>query len=981
MAANRYWIASSTANWNSTANWSTTSGGSSGASVPGSSDKAIFNGGGTGNCTINANASVLHIDVRNNYTGTITQSSTYTITVASNGSASFSGGTFTGGSGDFTVAGTFTLDSNALFTSTSATLAIRDAVTIDDGDDFTHNSGLFSLTSLSAGSTVNVDMDTIILYDFKVNDAAGLKNITFASDNEITVNNNFTLTGSTSSYEIFLFGGKIFCKKNIYVSYRWSNTVGQGTTEVIVDGSGTQIIDGTGNLNGALFKLTINKGTDTLKFKGPINIHNNLTNTSGILVFESTSAITMKYPSTIDGNFDFDKLTFEAVAGTYADTWNINDTLTTSDDLVFKGNKIVYLLGGIIYCNEDFDISTNTSTNASSTSLSNIGTTEIQFSSNQNQSWVGRSSSSLTWLPIIVINKSGGTLTLSGNSTIGNRFHYKQGTLDPGSAILSFVKNADITGNDFSLSNVKLQGYSGVNAVIDVNDSTLLTINNTLYLTNATAYFSNGTVNCKGDIIITTAFIPIYNGSLIIINGTGDQILDGAVGTGDGTLGNVLIDKSSGTLYFKDYINVTGNFEYKNGTLDYSTYSNTINFLLDLNPKISGTFNISNLRLNRPSTGGTKTFTVKNTSTITVNGNFTTSGTAAFVLDSGTIEVKGNIVVTSGLNGGISTIKAIGTNAQTFTGTTAITTGELPKFTINKSGGTFTVTNIMNVQKSLTLTNGIIKTANGSSKVYLFGTSSVSGGSKTSYVDGIVGKYGNTAITFPVGENGLYRPLTMTSPTSASAQYEVEYFATGQTLGSTIDTSFSEISNTEYWKFDRVAQTNNVKATLAWSENKSEIPGDSSTLASLYWNSGTSKWVGLTNDLLTGNATIGSLRTPTLTTYSYLILGKKKKNEYYVSTQHKLDGGVYQTKSNRLYVKYIGEYNLSELRFNIYDMNNDIVADQTDAGVVDKFYQNTGDNRLIFNFSSGGVPISTGYYILEIMNDKNEKEYLRFKKP
>jgi hypothetical protein len=62
-------------------------------------------------------------------------------------------------------------------------------------------------------------------------------------------------------------------------------------------------------------------------------------------------------------------------------------------------------------------------------------------------------------------------------------------------------------------------------------------------------------------------------------------------------------------------------------------------------------------------------------------------------------------------------------------------------------------------------------------------------------------------------------------------------------------------------------------------------------------------------------------------------------------------------------------------------MTNDIIADQTDLGVVDKFYQNNGDNRLIFNFSSStGFPLSAGYYILEIMNDKNEKEYLRFKK-
>jgi len=50
--ANRYWLGADT-DWNNTANWSLTSGGAGGASVPGASDVAIFDGNGTGNCTVN----------------------------------------------------------------------------------------------------------------------------------------------------------------------------------------------------------------------------------------------------------------------------------------------------------------------------------------------------------------------------------------------------------------------------------------------------------------------------------------------------------------------------------------------------------------------------------------------------------------------------------------------------------------------------------------------------------------------------------------------------------------------------------------------------------------------------------------------------------------------------------------------------------------------------------------------------------------
>ena len=51
--ANRYWVTGGTGNWNSTTNWSTTSGGASGASVPGATDGARFDGSsGSGIATL-----------------------------------------------------------------------------------------------------------------------------------------------------------------------------------------------------------------------------------------------------------------------------------------------------------------------------------------------------------------------------------------------------------------------------------------------------------------------------------------------------------------------------------------------------------------------------------------------------------------------------------------------------------------------------------------------------------------------------------------------------------------------------------------------------------------------------------------------------------------------------------------------------------------------------------------------------------------
>jgi hypothetical protein len=127
--------------------------GSGGASVPGSGDVAIFDGGdhaGTksGNCTINAAVNVAGFTVSSSYAGTISQGAN-TITIGTS-NASFSVGTFTGGSAAITVNGTFTL-AGATFTSTSGTLTLASTVSSTSGT-FSNNSGTVDYS----GGTQNI---------------------------------------------------------------------------------------------------------------------------------------------------------------------------------------------------------------------------------------------------------------------------------------------------------------------------------------------------------------------------------------------------------------------------------------------------------------------------------------------------------------------------------------------------------------------------------------------------------------------------------------------------------------------------------------------------------------------------------------------------------------------------------------------------------------------------------------------------------
>ncbi|HUM46519.1 MAG TPA: hypothetical protein PLD84_06310, partial [Chitinophagales bacterium] len=104
------------------ANWKIgTCNGSAATALPGSSDTLLFSNCSGSNAVIDTNLNVSYVQIKSNYTGTVTQSGSYNITAAK---MKVSGGTFTGGSGTITINGTFTVDGGT-FTSTSGLLIVR----------------------------------------------------------------------------------------------------------------------------------------------------------------------------------------------------------------------------------------------------------------------------------------------------------------------------------------------------------------------------------------------------------------------------------------------------------------------------------------------------------------------------------------------------------------------------------------------------------------------------------------------------------------------------------------------------------------------------------------------------------------------------------------------------------------------------------------------------------------------------------------
>jgi hypothetical protein len=167
----RYWIASTSSNWNNTANWSETSGGAGGASVPVAGVAAVFNSGGTGNCTLDIAPTIGTITITG-YTGTINLNGN-NLTISGSTALTFSSGTISNSGATAAVAlnttGAATFDGCTITANISGTAG---SVTFNGGSTF--------------GGTVNLSAPTILL------------NGTTSSKNTFNNTTTLTKTGSTT---------------------------------------------------------------------------------------------------------------------------------------------------------------------------------------------------------------------------------------------------------------------------------------------------------------------------------------------------------------------------------------------------------------------------------------------------------------------------------------------------------------------------------------------------------------------------------------------------------------------------------------------------------------------------------------------------------------------------------------------------------------------------------------------------------------
>lgn len=349
------------------------------------------------------------------------------------------------------------------------------------------------------------------------------------------------------------------------------------------------------------------------------------------------------------------------------------------------------------------------------------------------------------------------------------------------------------------------------------------------------------------------------------------------------------------------FLSGTGTMRTSTNTLpagNYTTFTNagggTIEYIAPMTMNSRATYN--NLSIFSGSTG---TVTMTNTN-LTVNGNLSIpTGTTLNNANNNNITIAGNWSNSGTFTQGTGTVTFNGSSAQTMSGSNTFT-----GLTINNTGNVaLSGTGSTTVTGTLTLTNGNIVSS--ATNTLALGTSTVSGGSASSYIAGPVTKTINAAATFaaPLGSitPARYRPATIAN-TSGTDTWSFEYVPANPTTASYSNqvmntANILTVSAFEYWQISRAGSTT-ADVTLTYGTG-SYVPPDIGTLA----NVRVVRWDGTQWDLppgggtptQLGSVTAGTVSITNVTNFSPLTLGSLDNNSPLPVTYLSFSGKIVPT--------------------------------------------------------------------------------------
>jgi len=427
--ASRYWtgaVNSGTGTWDTsnTANWSTTSGGAGGASVPTTSDQALFDANsGAGTCTLGSNV-VCSVLTLTNYTGTI-NFATFKIGVAGSATTVVNLGTtatLTGlkriditanvASGTRTITGTLASSPSGAEANTPDIYVLAGTDIIAGGVrcrniDFTGFSG-----SLTAAAQV-VYGDFVASATMTTN--SGTSRIDFSSTSSTP--RNITTSGITFNFELRFdgVGGNWVLQDNLIISSTKILRTNNGT----FDANGKNVTLG-GYFSGAGTK-TLNLGSGTWTVTGDnatlTTVWNAQFGVSGLTIIPGTATISMT------------SATAKTFAGA-AKTWPILNQGGAGALTIQQANTFANITNTVQPATITFPASTITTVGAFTVSGTSGNLITLNSSTSGTQATLSDASgvNSVSFCDIKDINATGGaiwnSLTSAGNIDGGNNLNW-----------------------------------------------------------------------------------------------------------------------------------------------------------------------------------------------------------------------------------------------------------------------------------------------------------------------------------------------------------------------------------------------------------------------------------------------------------------------------------------------------------------------------------------------------------------------------
>lgn len=370
------------------------------------------------------------------------------------------------------------------------------------------------------------------------------------------------------------------------------------------------------------------------------------------------------------------------------------------------------------------------------------------------------------------------------------------------------------------------------------------TYNHLLFTGSGTKTLANVDLVLNGHLTINQGVVTnAVNRNIVLVNNTADFTNHGIFNVGNGglTVGRNLINSGIGTILNvgngTENINVAGDFVNASGAV-YNMGTGSLIVGGNLNNEATFTGNTGEISISGNLNNTEGSFT-SGTGDIQVEGSFTNnatfaagSGTIVIQADfinggtyhngSGILTINNNFLNTSGANfqGNTGTINLTGnwdnsaaalfnpqTSSVNFNSNTGKTlSGKTVFHNFTKSGsGVLTLSNNVEINNLLTLSNGKIVT--GPHTVYLKNTSTqpITGYAVNSFIDGgLAISYPNDAGTsrlFPVGKGNTYRPVNiLQNAASNAAVVKVEMINTAPS--GDYEGTLSGISGARYYKID-----------------------------------------------------------------------------------------------------------------------------------------------------------------------------------